>query len=262
MVRFARKARTARRPFAATSVTAGLGAPILAAAVLVLGLANLARGDFTIVYHPMPNALPLRPVVAALCNAVLAATGAAILARRHRHLAAALLGVDMLVLSIGWLTRVALFPGMSGTWLGLAEQVAIALGAFAIAAAGRPGTIPPAVFRIGFGLCQLVFGLAHFLSLAETIAMTPAYLPFGARFWALATGVVHLFGGMLLIAGIRPLLATRCLAAMFVVFQLLVWLPALVGAPQAPHLLAGNLINLALVGAVLAIGEATAPRSR
>lgn len=254
--------RGAERWFRFAGPAPGIGARVLGLALAAVGAMNLARGDFTIVYHPMPDFLPARALLALLSNALLVATGLAIAVGRFWRAGAVVLAAVLLFLSLGWIVRVAMFPQMIGTWLGLAEQWALAIGALALAAraAGAPPRLATAC-RLAFGLCQLVFALAHVLSLAETIAMTPAYLPPGPRFWALATGGLHLAGGIALLAGVRPVLATRLLAAMFLGFGLLVWLPMLVAAPN-PATWAGNLINLALVGAVLAVGEAVAAQRR
>lgn len=243
------------------AVPEGLGSPVLAIAVLALGVMNLYRGDFTVIYHPMPDMIPARPVIAAICNTILAAAGAAILLGRW-PIAAIVLAVDIALLSAGWVQRVVLFPGLIGTWLGLAEQLAIAIGALAIFARARTAPVSLAtICRISFGACQVVFALAHILSLPETIAMTPAYLPPGPRFWALATGALHLIGGILLVSGVWPGIVTRGLAAMFLSFGLMVWLPRLLEAPGAPEAWAGNLVNLALIGAVLTVGEASLARN-
>lgn len=240
----------------------GWGARLLGISVSAIGAIGLARGDFTIVYHPMPESIPARALVATLCNAGLLATGTAIALDRARRAGAGLLAALLLFLSLGWGIRVVLFPAMIGTWLGLAEQLALVTGALAVVAQARRAPAWLAMgTRTAFGLCQLVFALGHFLSLPETIAMTPSYLPGGPRFWALATGALHLAGGSLLLAAVRPVLVTRCVAAMFSIFGLLVWLPMLLQGPT-PASVAGNLINLALVGAVLTVGDAIVSRSK
>jgi hypothetical protein len=166
-----------------------------------------------------------------------------------------------LLLSLGWLNRVFALPGVIGTWLGFSEQIALAIGGAAIAlqALGHRPRAATAC-RVAFGICQLIFGLGHFLSLPETIALTPAWLPPGQAFWALATGVAHFAGGAALIIGFRPVATTRLLAAMFAMFGLLVWLPLLVADPSAAVPWAGNAINLALIGAVFALGDLLAQR--
>lgn len=239
-----------------------VGPRLMGGALAVIGVINLARGDFTPIYHPMPDFLPDRAAVAVLCNLLLVGAALAVISSRFRRAGAGALAILLLSLSLGWIVRVIEFPRLIGTWLGLAEQLALVIGALAILAQEvRAPAWLAASCRGGFGLCELVFALGHFLSLPETVAMTPSYLPLGPRFWALATGALHLAGGFLLLVGIRPRLAARCLAAMFLTFGLLVWLPRL-SESASPAAWAGNLINLALIGAVLTVGDASLVRLR
>jgi hypothetical protein len=245
------------------------GTRIAGAAALALGTIGLIRGDFTIVWHPVSEALYWRTELAYATAFLFILTGLGSQHRRAVLPAGLVLCALYLLLSLGWLNRVFALPGVIGTWLGFSEQVALAIGAAAIALQA-PGHSQKAstACRVAFGASQLVFGLAHFLSLSETVAMTPAWLPPGRTFWALATGAAHFAGGVALITGFRPIAATRALAAMFVMFVmfvmfgLLVWLPRLVAEPSAEVPWAGNAINLALVGAVLALGDLLARRDR
>lgn len=239
------------------------GTRIAGAAALALGAIGLIRGDFTIVWHPVSETLHWRTELAYAAAILFILAGVGSQHRRTAIPAGLVLCALYLLLSLGWLNRVFALPGVIGTWLGFSEQIALAIGAAAIAlqASGHSQKAVTAC-RVAFGACQLVFGLAHFLSLPETVAMTPAWLPPGRTFWALATGAAHFAGGVALIAGLRPVAATRALAAMFAMFGLLVWLPRLVAEPSAAVPWAGNAINLALVGAVLALGDLLARRDR
>lgn len=232
------------------------GTRVAGAAALALGAIGLIRGDFTIVWHPVSEALHWRTGLAYTAAIVFVLTGLGIQHRRTVVPAGSMLCVLYLLLSLGWLNRVFALPGVIGTWLGFSEQIALAIGAAAIALRAM-GSSPMAATacRVALGVCQLVFGLGHFLSLPETVAMTPAWLPPGPTFWALATGAVHFAGGVALITGVRPVAATRALAAMFAMFGLLVWLPRLAAEPSDAVPWAGNAINLALIGAVLALGD-------
>lgn len=239
------------------------GRRVSGAAALALGAIGLVRGDFTPVWHPVPETLPGRTELAYAAAILFVLAGLGVQWRRVAIPAGVVLSALYLLLSLGWLRRVFALPGVIGTWLGFSEQVALAIGAGAIAlhALDRSPKAATAL-RIAFGACQLVFGLGHFLSLPETVAMTPAWLPPGPTFWALATGAVHFAGGAALIVGFRAIAATRVLAAMFAMFGLLVWVPRLVDGPFAAVPWAGNAINLALIGAVLALGDLLARRNQ
>lgn len=234
----------------------GAGMPLLGAAAVALGAIGMIRGDFTLVWHPVTDALPYRSILAYAAAVLFATAGMMLLVRRFVTLAGVALAALFGLLSIGWFWRVISYPELIGTWLGFAEQIAIAIGALAVAARQLPGRDRLAqLTSIAFGICQIVFALSHFISFKETVAMTPAWLPGGRAFWAIATGVAHLAGGIALITGARALLATRLLAIMFSTFGLLVWLPRLYEGPYDPVSWSGNFINLALVGAVLAVGD-------
>jgi hypothetical protein len=237
------------------------GTRIAGAAALALGAIGLVRGDFTIVWHPVSEALLWRTGFAYATAILFVLAGLGCQHRRTMIPAGLTLCALYLLLSLGWLNRVLALPGVIGTWLGFSEQIALATGGAAIALQALPHKPRAAgACRVAFGICQLVFGLGHFLSLPETVAMTPAWLPPGQTFWALATGVAHFAGGVALIIGFRPVATTRALAAMFALFGLLVWLPLLAAEPSAAVPWAGNAINLALIGAVIAIGDLLARR--
>lgn len=239
------------------------GRRVSGAAALALGAIGLVRGDFTPVWHPVPETLPGRTELAYAAAILFVLTGLGVQWRRAAIPAGVVLSALYLLLSVGWLRRVFALPGVIGTWLGFSEQVALAIGAGAIAlhALDRSPKAATAL-RVAFGTCQLVFGLGHFLSLPETVAMTPAWLPPGATFWALATGAVHFAGGAALIIEFKAVATTRLLAAMFATFGLLVWVPRFVAEPFTEVPWAGNAINLALIGAVLALGDLLARRSQ
>ena len=243
-----------------------LGPPVFGAALAVLGVLGLMRGDFTVVWHPVPDTVPARTLLAYLTAGLFVVGGVALQWRRFRPVSGAALAILLLLLGSPWLGRVIAFPEMIGTWVGFAEQLALVLGAAMIALAARGASERTVTAcRIAFGLIQLVFGLGHFLALKEAVGMTPAWLPPSQAFWALATGAAHFAGGLAFLAGIQPRKVAAALAAMFAGFALLVWLPAVAAGPAVPVPPPGFLVTLALTGAMLALydllGDAKRPRS-
>ena len=227
-----------------------------------LGVIGLLRGDFTIVWHPVPDLLQGQAWLAYLCALLFTLAGAGLQRNDLRPGAASILCLLYMLFAISWLRRVIGYPLIMGTWLGFSEQFALALGAaVTIVIAGKGSGAAVSACRICFGLCELVFGLAHFLSLAETRAMTPAWLPPGQDFWAVTTGVAHLLAGLALILGIKPQLAARLLAVMFFGFGALVWMPLVFADPLSAFPWSGSAINLALVGAAWALADLLARQS-
>ena len=237
-----------------------VGNRIYGAAAIALGLVGLAWGDFALPWQPVPNETPFYVVLAYATAFLLCGGGIALQWRRTAPAGALLLSALYAIFTLLWARRIFSHPEIFGVWAGTAEQLALVVGGIAVYACQRPGDESLAVriawmCRLAFGLCLVSFGAAHFLYVTETIAMVPAWLPPGQRFWALATGAAHLLAGLALLSGIRALLAARLLTAMFVGFGLLVWLPQPFSAPHEHISWAGNAINFALIGAAWAVAD-------
>ena len=237
-----------------------LGIHVYGFAAVAIGIIGLVWGDFSTVWQPVPAGVPHRAALAYIVAVCLIAGGAAVQRRTTAQAGALVLAILYFMSALLWLPRVIGYPRMIGTWLGFAEEFAlVAAGAIAYASLAPPGntwavrTVRTARFL--FGLCAVVFALAHFLALKETIPFVPKWIPPGQRFWAIATGVAHLLAGLAIVTGILAGPASRLFTAMLLGFGILVWLPFLSGTPD-PHMVwGGNAINLALVGAAWIVSD-------
>src|SRR5262249_49944055 len=81
-----------------------------------------------------------------------------------------------------------------------------------------------------FGLCAIAFGAAHFLYLAFTASMIPAFIPFHL-FFAAFTGAGHLAAGLSIISGILARLGSVLLPLMFGCFVVLLHIPRVLADP-------------------------------
>jgi uncharacterized membrane protein len=237
-----------------------LGIHVYGLAAIALGIIGLIWGDFATVWQPVPAELPHRAALAYIVAVLLLAAGAAMQRRQTAQAGVLVLTILYLMSALLWLPRVVGYPRMIGTWLGFAEQFAlVAAGAVAYASLAPPGSWwAGRKTRVGqflFGMCLLVFGLAHFMALTETTNMVPRWLPPGQRFWAIATGVAHLLAGLAILSGVLDGLASRLFTAMLFVFGALVWVPLLLADPHGHTMWAGNAINLALMGAAWVIAD-------
>jgi len=233
-----------------------IGDRVFGLAALALGAAILAWRQFSPVWQPVPEVLPQPPWAVPAAGAILIVAGVALLLRRWQVPAAIAVAALSLVFAAGWGMRIAAAPTTFGTWLGLAEQMAVVLGALAvIAAQGARGGPFAHALRALFGVCLLAFGTAHLLYVQETADFVPGWIPPGPRFWALATGVADIAAGLALLAGPLALLAARLATAMFVGFGLLVWLPRTIAAPGEAMNWAGNAMNLAIVAGAWAMAD-------
>jgi uncharacterized membrane protein len=240
-----------------------LGRWVFGAAAIALGLLAQARGDFPPIWHPHPDT----PVIIYLTASLFVLGGVALQWRKSSRFAALLLAALYSIFVVGWISRVATAPDDFGRWLGVSEQLAVVLGALACwmlaeGGASRGTERIASAARILFGLCCFAFGAAHFIFSKETAAFVPAWIPPGQLFWAYATGVADILAGLALVSGVLALLAARLLTAMFMVFGVLVWLPALAAPPDPLFGWGGNVANLTLVAAAWAVSDLIARQAR
>ena len=113
--------------------------------------------------------------------------------------------------------------------------------------------------RIAFGICAVLFGVAHFVYMDMTAPLVPHWLPPSGVFWGYATGVAHIAGGVALITGIQARLAAILTTVMYASFTPLVHIPALLADPSR-FWWSENALNLALVGAAWVVADSLARR--
>jgi len=163
--------------------------------------------------------------------------------------------------------RIIAHPSVFVTWSGAAEQLALVaagLVAYAYCAQLEAARVErlTKLGRLTFGVCLIVFGLAHLVYLAPTAEFVPAWLPPGQTFWAYATAAGHFAAGIAMLSGILARTAARWLTAMFIVFGILVHAPTVFTDPHSHFNWAANAINFALIGSAWVIAAAMGPASR
>src|SRR5215469_13850901 len=241
-----------------------LGYRVYGLAALGLGVIGLVWGDFALVWQPVPADVPHRLMLAYLVAATEVLSGLALLWRRTALSGAATLPV---LYAIGVvLLHVPQFvahPTSFAPWGGIAEQSALVAGGLAAFAmlAQLEGAALYRVSWILFGLCCVIFGAVHFKYEAATAAYVPKYMPMGQLFWARATGLFHIAGGLGILTGIRARLAAQMLTAMFLVFAALVHAPLVLADPHSHMAWTMNAMNLALVGAAWCVADSLRGRS-
>ena len=237
----------------------GGGVAFLGLAAILYGIACFLQGDFAIYWQPVPEGLPLRQPLAYLSAGVLVLGGAGLLvARTVRPGAITLLILFGLYDACYVLQLVNAFPkGL----LGLAEQTSVMVGSWAILLRMRGGGYAGVTTaRILFGLCSIIFALAHLMGVKPTAQMVPAWMPGGGVFWAVATGIGHLAVALALIANRLAVPATRIGTLMYVCFALFVWLTGAVMHPTEWLRWAGVAISLCMAAALWLVGDLLAAR--
>jgi uncharacterized membrane protein YphA (DoxX/SURF4 family) len=233
---------------------------------VAFGLVGLSWGDFAAVWQPVPPTVPGRTILAYIVAAVLLLAGLSILWRRSAAIGAltltSLYSLGVILLHV---PLVIAHPTVFVEWSGTAEQLALVAGALVTYAFCRtPNAAAPAARivlcgRLLFGVCLIVFALAHLFYLKPTADFVPAWLPPNQVFWAYATAAGHFLAGAAILSGIAARIASRLLTGMFVVFGLLVHAPTLVSDPHNHFNWAANAMNFALIASAWVIAASIAP---
>lgn len=239
----------------------GGGVTFLGVAAIAYGIACFLQGDFAIYWQPVPHSLPLRQPLAYLSAGLLILGGAGLLIARTVRPAAMILLALFALYDACYLLKLVGPPVNPAPLLGLAEQSAVVVGSWAILLRMRAGgSAGVMTARIVFGICSILFALAHFIGLQATARMVPAWIPGGQVFWAIATGVGHLAVGLALIANRLAVLATRLGALMYVCFALFSWLLGALTHPTEWLRWAGVAISLCMAAALWLVGDLLAAR--
>jgi len=247
-------------------VSSELGRRVYAAGALVLGLSQLAFGDFATNWEPVQSGVPYRMILSYLTGVLLVVGGACVWSRLTVRIGAVILGVIHLAFALLWLPRVIGFPQIYGTWGGMLEELAPATGALVLygmyTSDAARGERLAQIGRYAFGICALSFGIEHFTAIPQTAEMVPTWIPGSGRFWAIATGLFHALAGVAILTGILATLGARLLAAMLIAFGIVIWLPRIFAAPHVHATWAGNGVNLIVAGTAWVVADWLARRDR
>jgi len=244
------------------------GHAVFAAVMIALGIEGLIKGEFTVVWQPVPAGAPVREALVYLCASISLASGIGLLWRRTAALAARVLLAALIVWFLLWRVR-GLFQLtlVDGTW-SCGETMAMIAGAWVLYAAfagdwerkrlgfatGEKGV---RIARVFYGLALIPFGYAHFAYLQHTADMVPKWLPwhFG---WAYFTGATFIAASLAVPFGVFGRLAAALSALQMGLFGLLVWVPVL----AAGHVSAFDQDEVATTVALTAAGWVVADSYR
>ncbi len=232
---------------------------IFAATMMALGIMGLIKGDFTVIWQPVPKGLPGRETLVYLCAFISLASGVGLLWQRTAAIAARVL----LLWFLFWLLFFRL-PGFSHGFsvdvYWAACQTAVMLAASWVLytwfatnwdrqrlgfAAGANGL---RIARVLYGLALIPFGLAHFAYLKQTAVLVPGWLPWHAA-WAYFTGATFIAAGVAVIIGVCARLAAALSTLQMGLFLLLVWIPKMAEGSLTPFQWGEVVVTWALTSA-------------
>ncbi len=248
----------------------GIGRYVLGLAALATGVIDLIWGVFEPAHQPIQaygNKLTGRGGFADAVGVVLVVGAIAIMTRRGVRIGALLVAIGYLVFAIFWAPRIYWastiigWTGAIGAVGGVGQQaILIAAAAIIYALATAPSGAPwaPAVLQIArwvFGISTIFFGLAHFTGIASTALMVPKWIPPGADFWVVVTGLAFVAAGIGIVSGIRDVLAARLLTLMLLIFGAIVLLPIIPPYVHSEIAWGSNAYNLAAAGAAWVLSD-------
>ena len=85
--------------------------------------------------------------------------------------------------------------------------------------------------------------------------MIPKWMPFGATFWAVLTGIAFVLAGAAIVSGVLDVLAARLLGLMLLVFSALALAPLIFSSPHDHASWGANAYNLTAIGAAWIVAE-------
>lgn len=201
----------------------------------VFGMAALAFGGITLVWHDYNDPHQFRYIVYA-ASAALILGGAVIQLGRAAKTGAALLGAAYLVFVLLCVPGIIAAPRIYNSWGNFFEQFSLLSGAAMVWAQWSSAWSPQSLKRIGcvlLGVCAASFALEQAFYLQATASLVPKWVPPNQMFWAIATTVFLGVAAVALLVNRMALLAIRLLTMMIVGFGLLVWVPLVLSSPHS-----------------------------
>ncbi|MFZ0321215.1 MAG: hypothetical protein WAL56_18975 [Candidatus Sulfotelmatobacter sp.] len=254
-----------------------IGVYVYGIAAVAYGITDLVWGGFDPSDQPLQawgDHVPGARIFAYIAAIWLVIAGAALLWRWSRRSAAASLAILYGLFVLFPLPRFYWGPHVHGhrayVYLGVLGEVCQEIILFVAAVivwkslSGQDSLSQRAsrLFRWTFGLCSIDFGLANLTAVWTVVPMIPKWLPVGATFWAVLTGIAFVLAGVAIISGVLDVLAARLLGLMLLTFSVLALAPLIFRFPHAHGAWGANAYNLTAVGAAWIVGQWLATRQR
>jgi uncharacterized membrane protein len=214
---------------------ASAGHAAFAAVMIALGILGLIKGDFTVVWQPVPKGVPAREILVYTCALVSLVSGVGLLWRRTAAFAAGLLLALLVLWLLLWRVRALFLASLiEGTW-SCGETLVMIAAAWVLFAwfakdwnrqrlSIMTGDRGVRIARVLYGVGLIPFGYAHFANVKGTAVLVPGWLPWHTG-WAYVTGVTFVAAGVAIVIGIFGRLAAALSALQMAMFLLLVWIP-------------------------------------
>jgi uncharacterized membrane protein len=243
---------------------------LFAVGMIGLGILALVYGDFALVWQPVAPWVHGRTLLAYGSGFLMLLGGVGLLFSATVAYSVRMLFPYLIVWFLLKVPALLAAPQMEAVWLGLGELAVLLAGGwilFAKLAGVREGS--PLKFAIGengihfsrilFAVSLIPIGLSHLVYVKETAELVPAWLPYRVG-WAYLTGAGQIACGLGVLFSIFPRVAARAEAGMISLFTLLVWVPAILAAPETRLPWTAFFISWAIASAAWVVAQNITPK--
>jgi uncharacterized membrane protein YphA (DoxX/SURF4 family) len=241
------------------SITTSLGLYVYGGAAIFLGLLGLVSADFATSWQNVAPNFPLRTPLAYLTAVIELAGGIALFVPRTARAGAMTLTIVYTVFTLIWVPKAFVNLGDYGSIGNVFEEFSLVAAGLVLSAIFSPAGSYLArrrpFFVLLFGICPISFGIVHIVDMPGLLGMIPGWLPPTRMFWAYTTTLGFFGAAVAILTGIMAPLAARLLTAEIVIFELVVWIPNLSGAPKSHFNWAANAICTAIAGAAWVVSD-------